>query len=106
MAIVELTKENFQPGMGIPFAMFTDKSLLVSETENLFDNRLELEGSLMVNLEDRGMMFGMNADYSPIEDWNLELEVMQFWGDKNNGGNPFTKLEDYSHIRLGFKYSF
>jgi len=92
--------------LGIPFAMFTDKSLLISATENLFDNRLELQGSSMVNLEDKGMMLGMNADYSPIEDWNLDLGVIQFWGDKNNGEIPFTKMEDFSHISVGLKYSF
>ena len=103
--IEELTKDNFQPGMGTPFAMFSDKALLLSATGNLFDNRLELRTSTMFNLSETGAMIGASADYSPIENWNLELAFSQFFGDENSE-NPFTKLEDFSHISVGLKYSF
>ncbi|MBC8213119.1 MAG: hypothetical protein ISR90_00270 [Candidatus Marinimicrobia bacterium] len=104
--IVELTPDNFKHGMGTPFAMFSEQSLLVSATGNIFDNRLELVGSSMFNLTEKGLMFGGRVDYSPIENWKIELGITQFIGEENDENNSFTKLEDFSQINIGLKYSF
>jgi hypothetical protein len=104
--VVSLTKDNFKPGMGTPFAMFSDQSLLFSATGNLLDNRLEIRASSMFNLAEKGMMCGLQTDYSPINNWNIELGISQFIGDENDEQNTFTKLEDFSQYSVGLKYSF
>jgi len=106
IGVTKLTPDNFQPGMGTPFAMFSEQSLLISATGNLFDSRLEIAGSSMFNLKEKGMMFGLRADYSPIENWNIELGITKFIGDETDIENAFTKLEDFSQCSVGLKYSF
>ena len=41
----------FQPGMGNPLAMFSELALLFSSTGVLMDDRLELKGNMMLNLD-------------------------------------------------------
>ena len=52
------------------------------------------------------MMGGFGVAYSPFENWDVELGLTQFFGDEANPTNPFTQLEDFSHMSIGFKYSF
>ena len=44
----------FVPGMGTPFAMISNKSLLIIGSNRFFDDDLELNFNLLVNLEDTG----------------------------------------------------
>ena len=104
--IVPLTSENFQSGMGVPFAMFADDVLVFSATGNGLDSRIEWRGLIMFNLREAGVMSGVSVDYSPVENWSLEISLSPFFGDENNPENAFTKLEDFSHILFGLKYSF
>ena len=101
-----LTKDSFVPGMGTPFAMFSKQAIMLSGTGNLMDNSLELRATSLVNLEKAGMMGGFGVAYSPFENWDVELGLTQFFGDEANPTNPFTQLEDFSHMSIGFKYSF
>ncbi len=102
----ELTKDSFVPGMGTPFAMFAKQAIMLSGTGNLMDNSLELRATTLVNLEEAGMMGGFGVAYSPLENWEVELGLTQFFGDEADPTNPFTQLEDFSHMSVGFKYSF
>ena len=92
--------------MGTPFAMFSKQAIMLSGTGNLMDNSLELRATSLVNLEKAGMMGGFGVAYSPFENWDVELGLTQFFGDEANPTNPFTQLEDFSHMSIGFKYSF
>ena len=102
----ELTKDSFVPGMGTPFAMFAEQGIMLSATGNLMDNSLELRATTFVNLEEAGLMGGFGVAYSPLENWEVELGLTQFFGDEADPTNPFTQLEDFSHISAGFKFSF
>ncbi len=101
-----LTKDNFTPGMGTPFAMIAEKALIVNGSTNFFDDRLEIEAMSLINLEETGYMLGMNIDYSPIENWELKLGVSKFIGDDDDPTNSFAQMEDFSHLSLGLEYSF
>ncbi len=105
-AIVSLTEDNFRAGMGTPFAIITDLGLMVFASFTTMDNRLELKGGIFQNLEEPGTMLSLEGNYSPIENWNLHLALVNFIGDGSDDENIFTKLEDFSHIRLGIEYSF
>jgi hypothetical protein len=96
----------FRPGMGTPFAMFSDLALIVGSSGILMDDRLEIKGNAMMNLDGKGVMISVSTGYSPWMNWKFELGLIQFKGDKENLGNVFTKMEDFSHIRLGLFYNF
>ncbi|MBT3299717.1 MAG: hypothetical protein HOG30_04335 [Candidatus Marinimicrobia bacterium] len=98
--------DTFSPGMGTPFAMFAENGLSLSATGWLMDDRLELSANTFMNLDENGYMIGARVFYSPSESWGIEAQLSQFIGDEENSENPFTKLEDFSHIQIGLKYSF
>ena len=95
----------FSPGMGTPFAMFTNKALLVSSNGVLLDDQIEIQGSIMLNLESSGSFLSLGLGYSPVLNWKLELAVTQFAGN-GKSQDPFTLMENFSHIRTGLMYNF
>ncbi len=103
---VPLTKENFTPGMGTPFAMIAEKALIINGSTNLLDSSIEIEAMSLVNLEETGYIFGMNVGYSPIENWKLNLGINKFIGDSDNPENSFTQMEDFSYLSFGLEYNF
>jgi len=100
-------EDDFQMNMGTPFASFSESALMLSTQKSFWDNRLEISLFTMANLKETGFMTGMGFDYSPFENWNLGMRVNQFKGDGNlRTDNPFNKLESFSHLSMGLKYSF
>ena len=98
-----MTKDDFQPGMGTPFAMFTDLGLMLSVSGNYLDNALEFRGNTFSDLKDNQSMLGCGISYSSIENWDLELSITYFFGDE---GTHFKEMDDFSHLRLGLGYHF
>ncbi|MEE9572379.1 MAG: hypothetical protein V3W20_04985, partial [Candidatus Neomarinimicrobiota bacterium] len=105
-APIPLTKDNFTPAMGTPFAMIAEKAIIVNGSGNFFDDRLEVSAMSLINLEETGYMLGMNAGYSPIEDWELKLGLTKFIGDADGRENRFTLMEDFSHLSFGLDFNF
>jgi len=105
-ALVEFPTPDFNPGMGTPFAIFAEKAILLNSMGVLMDDRLELKGSTMINLDKTGYMVSVSAGYSPWLNWKIEAALVQFMGDKDDPENSFTKMEDFSHTRLGLYYNF
>ena len=101
-----LTKDNFTPGMGTPFAMIAEKALVVNASTSVFDSRVDLEAMSLINLEEKGYLIGFNAGYSPIENWGINLGLNKFIGDSDDPQNRFSQMEDFSHISLGLDYNF
>ena len=91
--------------MGTPFAMFTDRAVLLNSAGVLLDDQLDLSGSVMTNLSEAGLMISASVGYSPVLNWKIELATTQFKGNKNPA-NPFTLMEDFSHLRWGVLYNF
>ena len=79
---VPMTKDEFQPGMGTPFAMFTDMGLSFSLSANYFDDVLELMGNTFIDLKDSQSMVGASVKYSPMDNWKLNISVSKFMGDE------------------------
>ena len=95
----------FSPGMGTPFAMFTNKALLVSSNGVFLDDQIDIQGSIMLNLESSGSFLSLGLGYSPVLNWKLELAATQFAGN-GKSQDPFTLMENFSHIRTGLIYNF
>ena len=98
-----MTKDEFQPGMGTPFASFTDLGLSFSLSANYLDDALELMGNTFIDLKDSQSMVGASARYSPMDNWKLNMSVSKFMGDE---GTQFHEMEDFSHLKVGLEYHF
>lgn len=98
-----ISEDEFQPGMGTPFASFTDLGLALSVSANYFDNSLELMGSSFIDLEDSQSMQGLSFKYTPFDNWKLNFSISKFLGDK---GTQFHNMEDFSHFKFGLEYHF
>ena len=101
--IEPLTKDNFLPGMGTPFAMFSNQSILFSTKYNYLDDALELSAIAFVNLDDTEYMLGGIVNYTMTDNFKIESSITQFIGDDG----IFASLEEsFSHIKFGVKYSY
>jgi len=100
-----LNTDNFIPGLGTPFAMIAEQLLSIGGSETFFDESLELGYNLLINLEEKGQMVGINAAYSLIENLSIDGSVRYFKGD-DKPENRFEQLEDFSHFQFQLAYSF
>ena len=98
-----MAEDEFQPGMGTPFASFTDFGLSFSLSANYFDDAFELMGNTFIDLKDSQSMLGVSAKYSPMDNWKLNLSVSKFMGEE---GTQFHNMEDFSHLKAGLEYHF
>ena len=99
-----LEKESdFKPGMGTPFASFTDLALLLAAQSAHMDNALDLKINLFTDLKDTQIIYGFSADYFPKNDWQLNFSVSKIIGGEET---QFQTMEDFSHTKIGLKYHF
>ena len=91
------------PGMGTPFASFTDLGLSFSASANYYDDALELMGNTFIDLKDSQSMLGVSAKYSPKDNWKLNMSVSKFTGEE---GTQFHEMEDFSHLKVGLEFHF
>jgi len=98
-----ITENEFQPGMGTPFATFTDLGLSFSASANYYDDALELMGNTFIDLKDSQSMLGVSAKYSPMDNWKLNMSVSKFMGEE---GTQFHEMEDFSHLKVGLEFHF
>ena len=91
------------PGMGTPFATFTDLGLSFSASTNYYDDALELMGNTFIDLKDSQSMLGVSAKYSPMDNWKLNMSVSKFMGEE---GTQFHEMEDFSHLKVGLEFHF
>ena len=91
------------PGMGTPFATFTDLGLSFSASANYYDDALELMGNTFIDLKDSQSMLGASVKYSPINNWKINVSISKFMGEE---GTQFHEMEDFSHLQLGLEYHF
>ena len=98
-----ITENEFQPGMGTPFATFTDLGLSFSASANYYDDALELMGNTFIDLKDSQSMLGASAKYSPMDNWKLILSFSKFMGED---GTQFHEMEDFSHLKVGLEFHF
>tara|TARA_B100000029_G_scaffold114239_4_gene106751 strand:+ start:2529 stop:3752 length:1224 start_codon:yes stop_codon:yes gene_type:complete len=93
----------YNPGMGTPFAAFTDLGLSLGIQSTHLDNALDLKLNTFMDLKDPQFMFGVSTDYSPIDNWKINVSVSKFIGED---GTQFHSMEDFSHVKVGLEYHF
>ena len=98
---------NFNMGMGTPFAAFSEKALFLSSQKKYFDSRFDVSIFSMIDLTQTGYMLGVILEYSPIENWEITVGSSKFIGDgKEDTHDIFSALEEFSNTSLAVKYSF
>ena len=105
MNMAPLNNENFIPGMGTPFAMISNKSLLIIGSNRFFDDDLELSYNLLFNLEEQGQLLGFNLEYLLNDNWFFNVSANYFIGN-DDPINSFEQLEDFSNTQLQLSYTF
>ena len=104
---VNATSENFNMGLGTPFAAFSENALFLSSQKKYLDSRLDISIFGMIDLTQTGNMFGVNIEYSPIENGEITVGSSKFIGDgKEDTQNIFNALEAFSNTSIAVKYSF
>jgi len=106
MKMMQREMVNFKPGMGTPFAAFTNSAVIINGFTTFYDSRIDIETLTLINLEETGFLIGANCGYSPLENWELNFGIKKFVGDSDNPANRFSQMEDFSHILIGIDYSF
>ena len=105
MNMTPLNNDNFIPGMGTPFAMISNKSLLIIGSNRFFDDDLELSYNLLFNLEEQGQLLGFNLEYLLNDNWFFNVSANYFIGN-DDPINSFEQLEDFSNSQLQLSYTF
>ena len=104
---VNAPSENFNMGLGTPLAAFSEMALFLSSQKKYFDSRFDVSIFSMIDLTQTGYMFGVNLEYSPIENWEITVGNSKFIGDgKEETQNRFNVLEEFSNTSIAVKYSF
>jgi hypothetical protein len=104
--LVDFPVGEFHAGMGTPFALFAEKAILINLSTVFMDDRLEIKGTAMVNLDETGYMINTSLGYSPWINWKFEMGLLHFIGDKNDEENAFSLMEDFSHLKTAVFYNF
>jgi hypothetical protein len=105
--VIPANTENFNMGLGTPFAAFSENVLFLSSQKKYMDGTFDISLVGMIDLTQTGFMFGTNIEYSPFENWMVTAGTSKFIGDgKDESHNIFNALEDFSNTTIAVKFSF
>ena len=96
----------FNSGLGSPFAIIFNKSAILAASAFLFDRSLEIQLNSIYDLNNDGMLTGLNMNYSLLTNWKLELSITKFHSYDSSIENPFFIMKDFSNIRSSLNYIF
>ena len=117
-----LPEHNFIPGMGSPLTIFTlqehpewggtvnlikSRTVYLNFKKFLWDYTLETNLRTFFDIINRGSFIELEAIYDMTDSWKISSAVNFITGNEEAGGSyPFNPMEDFSHFRLEFVYSF
>ena len=101
-SVVTANSENFNMGLGTPFAAFSKNVLLLSSQKEYLNGTFDISLTGMIDLTQSGFMLGANIEYSPFENLILSIGTSKFMGK----GSIFELLEKFSNTSIAVKYSF
>ena len=106
----------FTPGMGVPLAILTNKAIFITLDKTFLGDQLKVSYTSMMDIADytgiqgiAGSLTEIRMEYSVTQDLQSLLSLTQVNGSNEHpdGENyPFTRMEDFSHIRFELKYFF
>ena len=94
----------FIPGMGSPNTFISSNALSISAQKSFSDMGLELRYTSMFDLDEKGSLHEVGIEYEIYENTKILIAVNKILDNKSIQMNPFTGMEDFSHIRFELKY--
>ena len=94
----------FVPGMGSPNTFISTNALSITALKLFSEIGLELRYTSMYDLDEKGSLHELGIEYEIYENTKILIAVNKILDNKSIQMNPFTGMEDFSHIRLGLKY--
>ena len=82
----------------------SSKAISISARKLFPDVGLELSYTSVLDLDEKGSLYGVGLEYEIFKNTNLLIEVTKIL---DNGGiqpNPFTAMKDFSRILFEIKY--
>lgn len=114
-------EHNFIPGLGSPLTIFSLQDQSDWETVNLtksrtiylnlkkffLDQTLETNVRTFIDVLNKGTFLEIESIYDMNDSWKISTAVNFIAGNDSFGNNyPFNPMEDFSHFRVEFIYSF
>ena len=96
----------FNSGMGTPFAIIFNKSAILAASGFLLDRSIEIQLNGVYDLNNNGVLIGLNMNYSFLNNWKLKLSMTKFHHYNSSIENPFFNMRDFSNIRSSLNYMF
>ena len=116
----------FTPGMGVPLAILTDRAFFLTLNKNIFNEQLKFSFTSMIDastIKDKksdsnglekdhsssGVLLELKMTYSIDQDLDGTIAITKINGDPGHPEGtsyPFSKMEDFSHLRFELKYFF
>ena len=112
-----LTPSNFfTPGMGVPIAILTNRSVFIVVNRKFFVNKLNASLTTMLDIAEypnisgvAGSLTELKFEYSIMQNLNGLFGITTVKGNNSHPDKelyPFNKMEDFSHTRFEIKYYF
>jgi len=93
----------FISGMGYPNTFISDNALSIS-AQKLFSDIGLLRFTSMFDLDQKGALLEAGIEYEVYENTKVLIALNKIFANNNIPENPFTGMEDFSHIRFELKY--
>ena len=94
----------FISGMGSPNTFISSNSLSISVQKIFSDRGIEIRYSNLIDLDGKGSLHETGFVYEVYENIKLLITLNKIISNKSIHINPFTGMENFSHIRCGLKY--
>ena len=94
----------FIPGMGSPNTFFSSNSLSISAQKSFSDMDLELRFVSMFDLDEKGALYEAGIEYEIYENMKILIAANKIIADNSIKMNPFSGMENFSHIRMELIY--
>ena len=94
----------FIPGTGSPNTFITGNSVSILAQKLFSDIGLELRYTSMFDLDEKGSLHEVGIEYEIYENTKILIAMNKIFYNNNIPENPFSGMENFSHIRLELKY--
>ena len=96
--------EFFIPGIGLSNTFISEKSFALLLQKNFQELNLEIKFSSMIDLDNKGSINELGIDYTIFKNTKLLIALNKIIYNKDINMNPFSEMENFSHIRAELKY--
>ena len=94
----------FIAGLGLSNTFISKKSLTLLLQKTFSGIDLEFQMSTIIDLDKKGSINEIGGEYQINENTKLLIALNKILSNQNIQMNPFSEMEDFSHIRMELKY--